>query len=210
MLRYCGCAVSLGNHHILCFQNFTEDFTETTAQLCLLGNLLSFLGLKFLLCTSVHPVWFLVGSHLLYFCCRNSFTQTLKTKIAELSNFPIWTEISLRLSNKQMLLFENTEVKITLMFVIGVLNKVDRGNRFSLNSCMWNSLVLWVHVTHFNSTSFSDRDLRGPIAMIGLTQCDAFWDVLRQIERLENYRRWLFLIFIRTWQSERCLDLELL
>lgn len=55
MLRYCGCAVSLGNHHILCFQNFTEDLTETTAQLCLLGNLLSFLGLIFLLCTSVHP-----------------------------------------------------------------------------------------------------------------------------------------------------------
>lgn len=54
MLGHCGCAVSLGNHHILCFRNCIEDINETAAQPFLPTNLLSFLGLKFRVYVSVY------------------------------------------------------------------------------------------------------------------------------------------------------------
>lgn len=111
---------------------------------------------------STPRVWFLVGFHLSYFCCRNSFTQTWKNKLAELSNFPTWTEILLWLSNKQKLLFENSEVQTTWILVICDLNKVEEIGFFKLLYVKFSGAL----GSRFNSTSFCDRDLRSPTAMI--------------------------------------------
>ena len=173
MLRHCGCAVSLGNHHILCFKNCTEDITETTAQPCLLANLLSYLGLKFVLCIFAHPechsLWVFISY---YIVATGTILHRLKNKSCRAEQLSNLNRSCLGFQINRCCYLEILKWKLC-WGLWRALNKVARGNLKKagcltsfLNSCLCNSVVLLVHITHFNSTSFSDRDLSSATAMI--------------------------------------------